>query len=196
MSVDGTDFCIYESGPFDSKWYLHKFKGLGIWYKVGVAIQTGNIVWTNGWYPCGRYPDRKIARDVLNACLEKREKYVEDGGYRDGCTYANTATGNRNDYQKNMAIVRARHETVNRHLKQFKVLHHTYRHELCLHKYVFLVVANLTQMLLENGEPLFDCYYDDNDQDLDYLSDYESDGEEKDKEFDYRNKKKPRKNYR
>ena len=33
------DFMILEPKPFNSKWYLHKFKGLGVRYKVVFAFE-------------------------------------------------------------------------------------------------------------------------------------------------------------
>ena len=63
MSIDGTNFRIYEPSPFSPKWFSHKFHGPGLRYEVGIAIRTGWIVWINGPYPPGDWPDVRIARD-------------------------------------------------------------------------------------------------------------------------------------
>lgn len=52
VSVDGTDFRIYERHPFWSGWFSHKFKGPGVRYEVAVCIKTGDVVWINGPFPC------------------------------------------------------------------------------------------------------------------------------------------------
>ena len=38
IRLDGTDFSIQEPSPFDPMWYSHKFKGLGVQYKVGICL--------------------------------------------------------------------------------------------------------------------------------------------------------------
>jgi hypothetical protein len=53
-------------------------------------------------------------------------------------------------------LIMARHETVNRRLKQFGVLGQVFRHKLQLHPRCFKAVINLTELMIENGEPLFD----------------------------------------
>lgn len=65
ITVDGTDFWIQKQAPFDKKWHSHKFKGPGLRYVLGVNIQLGHIVWTNGPFPCGHWSDIKIARNCL-----------------------------------------------------------------------------------------------------------------------------------
>ena len=76
MTVDGTDYSINEPQlrpgrprprsrkgkllPYNPKWYTKKYQGAGVRYEIGVCIQTGDIVWTNGPFPCGRWQDLKI----------------------------------------------------------------------------------------------------------------------------------------
>ena len=84
ITLDGTDCRIEEPIRFDRKWYSHKFHGPGVRYEIGLNIQNGWIVWVNGPYPCGSYPDLKIARDYVFLMLEPGEKILGDGGYNDG----------------------------------------------------------------------------------------------------------------
>jgi len=57
------------------------------------------------------------------------------------------------EHQRN----RARHETMNRRLKTFNVLHQTYRHHLDDHGSVLRAVAVLVQLGIKHGGmPLFD----------------------------------------
>jgi hypothetical protein len=44
VTVDGTDFRIYEPTPFSPMWYSHKYKGPGLRYEVALSIRGGDIV--------------------------------------------------------------------------------------------------------------------------------------------------------
>ncbi len=153
ISLDGTDFSIEEPRPFDPKWYSHKFKGAGIRYEIGLNIKTGDIVWANGGYPCGRWPDLKIARDLLIHKLGTDEKVIADDGYQDK-KYFIFPKGypNINKYLKQ---VMSRHETVNHRIRHFFVLQRIFRHDVTLHPICFHAVVNITQLSIENGENLY-----------------------------------------
>ena len=57
VTVDGTDFRIAEHGrPF----FSHKYKKSGLRYEVALCILTGDVVWINGPYECGMWPDISI----------------------------------------------------------------------------------------------------------------------------------------
>jgi hypothetical protein len=60
ISVDGTDFRIFNILPFWTGWFSHKFKGPGVQYEVALNIMMEDIVWINGPFPCGRYPNISI----------------------------------------------------------------------------------------------------------------------------------------
>ena len=60
----------------------YKFKGAGLRYEVGVSIQMGHVVWVNGPYPCGRWPDIKIFREDLKHMLDDGEMVIANAGYR------------------------------------------------------------------------------------------------------------------
>ena len=161
ITVDGTDFRIQEPSPFDPKWYSHKFRGPGLRYEIGVCIKTGWIVWVNGPFPAGAWPDREIARSGINRQLENNECYVGDGGYYDGGQWAETPTGHNNAEQKMYALARARHETVNSRFKCFGCLSNIYRHPLYRHGTMFHAIANITQLTIMVEQPLFQVNYDE-----------------------------------
>lgn len=157
MSVDGTDYRIYEPTPFSPKWYSHKFKGPGLRYEVAVCIATGHIVWAYGPFPCGSYPDLRSFRLRMKRALEPGEKVVADDGYKDAsCLLRNDVEGQQ---RKVLADVRARQETANRRFKQFFILGHRFRHDVSLHSVCFHAVANITQLTIELGDPLFEVDY-------------------------------------
>lgn len=83
VSIDGVDFQIEEPHPFDRKWYSHKFKNAGLRYEVGLCIRSGEIVLWNGGYPCGEFPDLKLARELFTDFLEPGERALADKGYND-----------------------------------------------------------------------------------------------------------------
>ena len=98
----------------------------------------------------------------INHHLDENECYVGDGGYYDGRQWAETPTGYNNHEQKMYAMARARHETVNRQVKQFGCLSNTYRHKLQKHGAMFHAIANITQLAIMDNEPLFQVGYNEN----------------------------------
>jgi hypothetical protein len=160
VTVDGTDFRIEEPTPFSRKWYSHKFNGPAVRYELAVCIQTGDIVWINGPFKAGRWPDLKIFRRNLKEKLAPGEMVEADNGYPGEPDHVRTADGfvSRADDRAKWRV-RYRHESVNRRLKQWGCLKQVYRHELKLHKTVFAAVAVITQLAFENGEPPFQVRY-------------------------------------
>jgi hypothetical protein len=161
ISVDGTDCPINEPGEFSSRWYSHKFKGPGLRYEICICIQTGWIVWKNGPYPCGPFPDLTIARHKLHGAMDEGEMYVADRGCKDDWEYGDCPTGYNTPGQRMKSIVRARHESVNARIKKFKILSTPFRNQLKLHYMVFHTIVNVLQMEIESGNTMYDVYYDD-----------------------------------
>jgi hypothetical protein len=84
MSVNGTDFHILQKGqakkgnPFGS----HKYAGKSaLQYELDVDIKDGNLVWIQGPYPTGKWPNIKIFSSVLAKHLTKYEHVEADDGY-------------------------------------------------------------------------------------------------------------------
>jgi hypothetical protein len=158
VSVDGTDFRVYDRKPFWHGWYSHKFKAAAVRYEVAVSIIGGDIVWLNGTFHGGTWPDIKIFRCGLKDALEKGEKVEADRGYRGEGDHINLPD-EFNASRKEKAKVRARHETANKRFKQWGCLNRTYRHHVSTHASVFRAVAVITQLAIENEEPLFGVEY-------------------------------------
>ena len=118
-------------------------------------------MWKNGPYPCGAYPDVKIARDLLVPAMCVGEKYIADRGYRDGQCFASTPTGYNNDMERMKSKVRARHEHVNSRIKKFRILSTKFRGVLDKHWIVFHSIVNMIQIDIQIGNGLYQIEYDD-----------------------------------
>jgi len=179
ITIDGTDFRIYEQAPWNPKWYSHKFNGPAVRHEVGICIRSGEIVWINGPCPAGSWPDLRIARDWLIYALQDGEMVLADGGYHDGCGFFETPNGNNDGDQYMKALVRARHETINRRFKQWSILGSRYRHSLEKHGLVFRAIASITHFMMKeynytDQDPSSNIYgvnYKDNNSEIPLLHD-------------------------
>lgn len=48
-----------------------------------------------------------------------------------------------------------RHETINHNIRHFGIMSQRFRHDTTLHAKCFYAVVNLTQLMIQNGEPLY-----------------------------------------
>ena len=168
VSVDGVDFEVNEPYPYDrvwsKRWFSPKFKGPGVCYEICVCILTGDIVWVNGPFACGLWTDWKIfSEGGLKSCLEEGERVEADDGYEAGYPeFVKTKSGIFHGNHDIRNRVRARHETVNKRLKQFSALSSIFRHGVTKHAVVFDSVTVLTQISFNRGEKLFQTeeYFD------------------------------------
>ena len=166
ITVDGTDFKINEPSPFNPDYYSHKINHAGLRYEVGVCIMTGWIVWINGPFPCGAWPDIRIARDALHYELLAMEQYIVDGGYckpSDPNPFARTPDGTNTFEQMQYALGRSRHENINGWFKKWNCMRDEWRHERNKHSFAFRAVAIITQLRIQQGELIFNVDYDESD---------------------------------
>ena len=163
LSVDGTDFSIYRQKG-GKKFYCHKTKGSGLRYEVGISLRSGDICWIHGPFPCGDFPDVKIFRSSLLSKLEIGERVEADDGYLGEAPshiVAPKTNSKERKYVKLSGRVRARHETCNSRFKNWAILRIPFRHDIGSHGYFFRVVAIMTQLQIQNGEPLWQMDYKD-----------------------------------
>lgn len=162
LSVDCTDVRIPNHGPMFAS---HKFKGKsGLRYELAIDILTGDLVWINGPFPCGMFPDIVIFRHTLSKWLDEGERVEADDGYvgdAPGKVKCPNGLTNPKESQAMQQRVRSRQETVNKRIKQWEILNSPYRHEITQHGSVFRAVAVITQIAIKNGEPLFQVDYGD-----------------------------------
>ena len=163
VSLDGTDCPIREPIPFDRRWFTPKFNGPGVRYEVAIALRKSSIVHINGPYACGAHPDSTIFTYKLKHKLQiAHERTFTDKGYRghpDVCTFidSNGLVNGRNssNMRKTVVAIQARHETVFKRMKQFRILNTKFRHDVKKHQYAFRAVAALVQLNIKADEPLF-----------------------------------------
>jgi hypothetical protein len=77
-SVDGNDFRVETPSGLGRKYYSHKLKKSGLRYEVAISIQARDIVWINGPFPCGKWPDIKIFRKDLIKMIQFGEAVEAD----------------------------------------------------------------------------------------------------------------------
>jgi hypothetical protein len=82
------------------------------------------------------------------------ELVMADGTYID-LKCCNKFNYKNEPHKKAMAKCRARHETINRRFKQYKVLQMIFRHHRDLHVHVFEAVAALVQIQMAMGKGPF-----------------------------------------
>ena len=161
ISVDGTDFQIFEYGR---KYFSHKNKKSALRYEIALNIITGDIVWINGPFPAGKYSDITIFRDSLITFLGPSERVEADDGYigeaphHIKCPMSVTNPETRKEMQGRL---RSRQETVNRRFKDWGVLKQVFRHYAGNHACILHAIVVLTQIAIDSGEPLFSCEYRD-----------------------------------
>ncbi len=94
----------------------------------------------------------------MKQALVRGERAVPDKGYSDDSCWTPRDTGLTVSNRVVCADFRARHETVNKRLKQFGVLNQRFRHHRSLHSFCVHTVANVSQFLMST-EPLFYVEY-------------------------------------
>ena len=126
MVVDGTYFHRQEPYPYTKEvnrlWFTPKFKSAGFQYEVGTSLKTGEICWFNGPFPCGLMSNLRIFQLKLKVLLLPGEKVVADKGYKGDPKVCTPYDAIDKDHEIAMSLGRARHEIVNRLIKQFGVL--------------------------------------------------------------------------
>lgn len=140
-----------EPTPFSPAWFSFKFRSSGLRYELSLNIRTGFLVWVHGGYPCGAYSDLRLSREAFVLSLNKGERTLADKGYKDSEYFILPNVHNIHQH----GVIMARHETVNGRLKQFRILQQEFRNAIHKHPMVVHAVANIVQISLMNGHPLF-----------------------------------------
>ena len=143
--MDGTDFEMVEYQPFNPGRMSHKLHRPGLRYEVAISIAKCYIVHINGPFLCS----------YLHSLLGPQEYYLADAGYRSGSGPAITRNALPPDRRQMYVELMARHETVNRRFKEFRILGSKFRHEEDKHGEVFRCIAVLVQIDIVSGHNTF-----------------------------------------
>jgi hypothetical protein len=166
MTIDGTDFRIQQKGVTKkgNAFGSHKYAGKSAHrYELGIDILKDNLVWVEGPYPAGAWPDIKIFLNSLSGHLLPGKRVEADNGYV-GHPDKIKCPNNDSNPKRNLGMqsaARSCHETFNGRLKNWGILERTYRHDIGLHGMVFTACAVITQLCVANEEPLFKVEYGD-----------------------------------
>ncbi|KAI9326844.1 hypothetical protein BDR26DRAFT_955298 [Obelidium mucronatum] len=158
MYVDGVDVPVPESRPLDTGLFSHKFKHAGYRFQVATAIGTSRIVFIGGGTPCGLHNDLDQVQKTVLLDLEEDEQVAADRGYVGDVRVITKLKGSSPDiikHNKNWNLLGSRHETVNKRMKDFRVLAGLFRGRRERINLIFTAVAQITNVKLRR-EPLFD----------------------------------------
>ena len=113
-----------------------------------------DICWVYGGYPAG-CNDITLARRGILRVLPRGEKIISDKGYKSMPHRIIVPTEDRKSnlsYQHK--LIMARHEGVNKRVKDWRCMSSIWRQGRKAHVPTFYVIISLTQINMENGEPL------------------------------------------
>ena len=149
MTLDGTDFPVNESYPFDKSLYSHKLNAAGIMYDVETNIVTGDIVYWSGGEKAGEFPDLTLARNGIVHLIDEGEMIIADKGYRYDryFIYPFDLRGDNSVIKK----ITGRHENINARLKVWGCLRNRFRHDFVTHSRFFSAIIEMEQFKLKNG---------------------------------------------
>jgi hypothetical protein len=160
ISVDGTHCHISE--PQDEnfsknpQYYSHKFHKAALNYEIGLSIYENRLVWVNGPKPAGTWNDIKMFRDNLKMMIPGGKRVVGDRGYQGEPNIISTPNTHEPQELRNFkSRARARHETFNSRLKNFRILDTRFRHGQEKHQIVFEAICVIVQFQFETGSTLF-----------------------------------------
>ena len=105
-------------------------------------------------------PDINIFELNLKWKLNSGERVVADKGYTGVPQILCPKSAKNDKHRKEMSKARARHETLNKRFKEWQCLQQRWRHDRKKHHLVFSTVAGLTQIVIRNGQPLYQINYD------------------------------------
>lgn len=110
-------------------------------------------MWAHGGLPCGEWSDLRLSRNAYINMVQEEEYTIADKGYNDTQYFLFPTKDNTRT--RKIRTILARHETINRRIKQFRVMGCRFRHQLHLHPRCFHAVINLIEITIENCEPLY-----------------------------------------
>jgi hypothetical protein len=160
VSVDGvhctTSKPIHPTLSKNPKYYSHKHKQAALMYELGISVYENKLVWMKGPKPASKH-DITVYREELMNKIPAGKRAIGDNGYRgEPSTISTPNSHDSPELHLFKSHARARHETFNGRIKNFKCLSEQFRHGIKKHHICFEAVCVIVQYQLENGSPLFD----------------------------------------
>ena len=131
-------------------------------YEVAPCIVMGSIVWVNGSYECGLWPDISIFRNSLKTHLAPNDRVKADDGYvgeHPQCCKCPASLTNLEETEYMQQHVRNRQESINNCFKFWGCLVQKFWHEIPQHKDCFQCIAVAIQLAISGGRKLFNCLW-------------------------------------
>ena len=159
ITVDGVHCGVGEPfHPLFSKnpaYYSHKNNQAGLGYELGVSVYENALVWLKGPSPAGKH-DITTFREELKGKIPSGKRVIGDNGYKGESNVISTPNSHDPEALRRFkSRARARHESFNGRIKNFKCLDERFRHGIAKHHICFEAVCVIVQYQLENGSPLF-----------------------------------------
>ena len=121
-------FKIFETYPFNQKWFSHKFKRAGLTCEIVLNVQTGHICWAYGGYLAG-VSDINMARQGIIKFLPPVEIIIGDKGYVGEPTQIVTPVAQScHPMNRGHKLIMARREVINKRIKDFMSMNSVWRH--------------------------------------------------------------------
>lgn len=160
VSVDGvhctTNEPIHPTLAKNPKFYSHKHNQAALTYELGVSVYENKLVWIKGPKPASKH-DITVFREGLMHKIPSGKRAIGDNGYRgEPNTISTPRSRDPKELRRFKSRARARHESFNGRIKNFKCLAERFRHGVHKHQICFEAVCVIVQYQLENGSPLFD----------------------------------------
>jgi hypothetical protein len=160
ISVDGVHCKVNEpTHPIYSKnpkYYSHKSNSAALGYELGVSVFDNKLVWMKGPAKASKH-DITVYRSELKNKIPAGKRVIGDNGYRgEPNTISAPNSHDAQELRRFKSRARARHESFNARIKNFKCLSERFRHGIDKHQICFEAVCVIVQYQLENGSPLFD----------------------------------------
>ena len=122
-------------------------------------LQDTLYLFQRGPFLTGSQNDRIIFNYSLRDELEPWEFAIEDQGYKGTKTLTPTRLNGPQDQM--FSVTQVCHQTINHRFKEYNYLVMIYRHSRREHFYFFAPCALMVQLGIENGEKVFDIFYEE-----------------------------------
>jgi hypothetical protein len=160
VSVDGVHCRVNEpihpTLSKNPKYYSHKHKQAALTYELAISVYENKLVHLKGPKPAATH-DITVYRKKLKGKIPAGKRAICDNGYHgEPNTISTPSSRDPQELRRFKSWARARHESFNGRIKNFKCLAERFRHGKHKHQICFEAVCVIVQYQFENGSPLFD----------------------------------------